>query len=88
MQSLSGLIVRLERAQRPDRRLDAEIVAAVLGPPGALLDPTCYPDGYDIETAPDANGENVTWREADDVGRITSSLEDACLMTQPRFVAG
>ena len=83
MQSLSGLIVRVERAQQPDRRLDAEVVAAVLGPPGCHV--VRWGEEFDIETTPDEEGENETWRNADEIGRVTGSLEDALsFVTQAR----
>jgi hypothetical protein len=77
MKSSSGLIARVERANGGDRRLDADIVAAVLGPPGCIVDHVPSPDGHDIETAPNGEGENGYWREAEDVGRLTSSFSDA-----------
>ena len=80
MNSVSGLIARLERAEGLDRRLDAEVVAAVLGPPGCVLNPFETPDGWDIEQAPDKNGETGYWMEAADVPPITSSLDEAAKM--------
>ena len=72
------LIPRLMAADGPDRRLDAEIVAAVNGPPGCVLNPFETPEGWDIELAPDKNGETGYWMEAADVPRLTGSLDEAC----------
>ena len=78
MQSLSGLIVRLERAKSSDRRLDSEIVAALLGPPGCVLDPNEGLDGWDVQFAPDADGQAALWREAADISGVTAFLDAAC----------
>ena len=78
MQSMSGLIVRVERAQAPDRLLDSEIVAAVLGPPGCVIDPIMGVDGWDIQFQPDDDGEAAYWREAADVPGVTAFLDAAC----------
>ena len=77
MNSIPGLIVRLERAEGSDRRLDAEVVAVVLGPPGCVLNPFVTPDGWDIELAPDQDGETGYWMEAADVPPVTSSFDEA-----------
>ena len=77
MQSLLGLAVRLERFRAPDRRLDSEIVAALLGPPGCVLDPDEGLDGWDV-LAPDANGQAALWCEAADVPGVTAFLDAAC----------
>ena len=76
MQSISGLVARLERAEAPDRRLDAEIVGCVLAPQGWFINPFRAPDGWDIELAGE-DGETSYWMEADDVPRLTRLLEDA-----------
>ena len=77
MQSLSGLIVRLDRASGPDRKLDAEITGAVLGPAGWVINPFESPDGWDIEILSDQDGETSYWMEAADIPHLTASLEDA-----------
>ena len=77
MQSLSGLIVRLDRASGPDRKLDAEITGAALGPRGWVINPFESPDGWDIEVLSDQDGETSYWMEAADVPYLTASLEDA-----------
>jgi hypothetical protein len=78
MQSLSGLIVRVERAHAPDRRLDAEITAALLGPPGAHLDPIEMPDGCNILVGPDSGEMAWQWMDASDVLAVTGFLDAAC----------
>jgi hypothetical protein len=78
MQSLSGLIVRVERAQAPDRRLDAEITAALHGPLGAHLDPVEMPDGWNILVGPDSGHMAWQWMDASDVLPVTGFLDSAC----------
>lgn len=82
MQSLSGLIIRLDRALAPDRKLDAEITGVVLGPPGWVINPFESPDGWDIEVLSDQDGETSYWMEAADVPHLTGSLEDVISFTQ------
>jgi hypothetical protein len=78
MQSLSGLIVRLERAEQPDRRLDSEVVAAVLGPPGCIVDMHEGLDGWDLQLRTGGEAEPVDWREASDIPGVTAFLDAAC----------
>ena len=65
MQSISGLVARLERAAVPDRRLDAEIIGCVLAPQGWVINPFQAPDGWDIELA---GGDGVSW--SPEVGQV------------------
>ena len=81
MQSISGLVARIERAIAPDRRLDAEIVGVVCGPDGWIINPFRTPDGWDIETTSE-DGETSYWMEAADVPHLTRLLEDAIAFTQ------
>jgi hypothetical protein len=78
MQSISGLIARVERAGSPDRRLDAEITAALLGPPGAHLDPVEMPDGWNILAGTDGGAMVWQWMDASDVLAVTGYLDAAC----------
>ena len=77
MQSLSGLIARLDRVSGPDRKLDAEITGVVLGPAGWVINPFETPDGWDIEVFSHQDSDTSYWREAADVPHLTASLEDA-----------
>jgi hypothetical protein len=77
MKSVHGLIVRLERADGPDRKLDAEVVAYVLGPAGAVLNPIEDIDGWGIDCAPDAEGEASFWMASWDVPGVTAFLDAA-----------
>ena len=90
MNSLTGLLVRLEGASRPDRRLDSEIVAAVLGPAGCVLDSIEGLDGWDIQLAPDEDGQAAHWLSAEDIPGVTAFLESACelvIEARPRQAA-
>ena len=77
MNSIQGLIVRLERAGGPDRRLDAEVAMTLLGPPGAVICVDEDIDGWGIDYAPDEHGDSTPWMCASDVLYATRYLDAA-----------
>ena len=81
MRSLAGLIARLTRCEELDRRLDADVVAAVLGPTGCVVDAVQGLDGHDVLLPGDLiEGIAMVWREAADIWPVSASF-DAAVVT-------
>ena len=76
MQSLEGVIARLERAKGPSRRLDAEIVAAALAPRGSTINAVEDIDGWGIDYPSDED-EVAVWMCAADVPYVTAYMDAA-----------
>ena len=76
--SILEIVEKLNATSEPSRRLDAEIIAVVLGPPGCALDMIEDIDGWGVNCAPDAKGHVTQWMCAADVPYLTR-YSDAAL---------
>ena len=85
MSRIKSLITKLESASEPCRLLDSEATGCALAPAGWVIDPIKDLDGWDIQTAPDAEGQAALWMCAADVGYVTRYMDAAMeLLSQSR----
>jgi len=89
--SYGELLVDLEEAGTPDRRLDSLVTACLLGPPGAHLDDGPGLDGWDIVMSIGKTEEPDVWMAADEVLYATQYVDSAvelCEAACPQSSAG